>query len=84
MEVPIHLQYIILHTGNMYCMNLCHSKVVWKYYSGFNLVVGYLGFLGVGAHLIGMSPGHSNLVDKSVIGWVSGNAESAIDWRTLC
>ena len=35
MEVPIHLQYIILHTGIMYCMNLCHSKVFWKYYSGY-------------------------------------------------
>ena len=40
MEVPIHLQYIILHTGIMYCMNLSHSKVVRKYYSGFSLIVG--------------------------------------------
>ena len=38
-EVPICLQYIILHTGIMYCMSLCHSKVVRKYYSGFSLFV---------------------------------------------
>ena len=44
MEVPIHLQYIILHTGIMYCRNLCHSKVVWKFYTG--LIVGILAFGG--------------------------------------
>ena len=46
MEVPIHLQYIILHTGIMYCMNLCHSKVVWRYYTGIKLIVGILVFGG--------------------------------------
>ena len=46
MEVPICLQYIILHTGIMYCMNLCHSKVVWKYYTGLMCFVGILAFGG--------------------------------------
>ena len=46
MEVPIRLQYIILHTGIMYCMNLCHSKVVWKYHTGLMLIVGILAFGG--------------------------------------
>ena len=46
MEVPICLHSIILHTGIMYCMNLCHSKVVWKYYSGLMCFVGILAFGG--------------------------------------
>ena len=84
MEVPIHLQYNILCTGIMYCMNLCHSKVVWKYCSGFKLIVGHLGFLGVGAHYEGIRLGCSNLLYKCVFGWVSVAAKSAMDWRSLC
>ena len=54
MEVPICLQYIIFYTGIMYCMNLCHSKVVWMYYTGLLLFVGILAFGGWCPH--GRSP----------------------------
>ena len=30
----------------MYCMNLCHSKVIWKYYTGLMFFVGILAFVG--------------------------------------
>ena len=44
--VSIRLQHIIIHTGIMCCKNLCHSKVVWKYYSGLGLIVGFWHFVG--------------------------------------
>ena len=62
MEVPIHLQYIILHTGIMYCMNLCHSQVVWKDYLGLSSLWEFRFF--VGAPVEGIPPGCSYLVGQ--------------------
>ena len=68
----------------MYCMNLCHSKVVWKYYTGLFHFVGILAFGSSfcqlpGAHTEGNPLGCSFLVTKCMLEGVSGRTKGAMD-----
>ena len=70
----------------MYCMNLCHSRVVWKYYTGLMLIVGILAF-GVGAHAERIPLGCSFLMTKYMFGGVSSRTKSAMIlmmYRWMC
>ena len=63
----------------MECRNLCHSKVVWRYYSGLFVNCGNLGFLGVGAHIGGIPLDCCILVDECILTRVSGRIWSAMN-----
>ena len=85
MEVPICLQNIILHTGIMYCMNLCHSNCLQIV--GFILVATFiLSKIGICISLIVLL-----LVlllefhdDGCCMAWVVFSSIGCCDWWYAC